>query len=253
MKIKSYFNRLEKKMKFWDIFLPEFIITIIFRELSFTLLPLLIIVGVKLLTNDFNYLSFLSSSNLSFAIVILYAINISSFIELKTKLQRDISFRLFEGTKQLIIMLIIASIFLSFTIIKESSVDALSINNKSLAIANIILFLFSIAFTSSKVYYEQLIEYRRKYVELNEYKNQFYFQLGQNLYDSSENLTRFIYFLKNYDSSLLKKNNSLTHIRGTDIFREIRVEKFEEELDRLEKLLIQSKKILNEQKEELLK
>jgi hypothetical protein len=90
-------------------------------ELAFVLLPLAVIVvvrsflGVKL--NDLFALP-----EWSFAAIVLLAVGLNQFLLLKTRVQKDESNKLFHGARFVVMLLIIASVTLAFSVARQQGV-----------------------------------------------------------------------------------------------------------------------------------
>jgi hypothetical protein len=91
-------------------------------EVAFVLLPLAIIVvvrsflGVKLADIP-------SLPEWSFAAIVLLAVGLNKFLVLKTRIQRDSSNKVFYGARFVVILLIISSVTLAFSVARQQGVN----------------------------------------------------------------------------------------------------------------------------------
>ena len=105
--IENHFKLFKKNSAFRD----ELLFTFLFKELAFLFLPLLILFPISISIGKISIIDFFASSNFSFVVVVIMAITLSHFIELKTQIQKSINYKLFEGLKFQIILLIASSNF----------------------------------------------------------------------------------------------------------------------------------------------
>ena len=109
----------------------------IFRELLFIVLPIIILLLVKCIILKQPILTVLALPNFSFAIVVLFSLATSKYIKYAINLKIAKS-KLFSGAVNFYFLLLIASvIFLIISILNESEIFDLSINNSTLVYINI--------------------------------------------------------------------------------------------------------------------
>lgn len=110
-----------------------------FSELVFNVLPIIVVLTINLAFGE-SFEHILLLPDWSFASVVLFGGVLSMFIELKTKLQRDSSHKVFSGTRFFTIALIASVISLTLALLREKG-----INIDSDFISNLQLFLFAIS------------------------------------------------------------------------------------------------------------
>lgn len=92
-----------------------------FGELAFVLLPLAIIVVVRAFLGV-RLGDMFTLPEWSFAAIILLAVGLNRFMILKTRLQKDASNKVFHGSRFVVILLIVASVTLAFSVSKQQGV-----------------------------------------------------------------------------------------------------------------------------------
>jgi hypothetical protein len=92
-----------------------------FGEIAFVLLPLAIIVVVRSFLG-LRLADMLTLPEWSFAAIVLLAVGLNKFMILKTRLQKDASNKVFHGARFVVMLLIIASVTLAFSVSKQQGV-----------------------------------------------------------------------------------------------------------------------------------
>lgn len=92
-----------------------------FGELAFVLLPLAIIVVVRSFLG-LRLADLFTLPEWSFAAIVLLAVGLNKFMLLKTRLQKDVSNKVFHGSRFVVMLLIIASVTLAFSVSKQQGV-----------------------------------------------------------------------------------------------------------------------------------
>jgi hypothetical protein len=129
-----------------------------FGEVAFVLLPLAIIVvvraflGVRL--GDMFILP-----EWSFAAIILLAAGLNRFMLLKTRLQKDPSNKVFHGSRFVVMLLIIASVTLVFSVSNQQGVK---VDQLVLSVAHITLVVVACAFLYAAIGSELKFEHQAK-------------------------------------------------------------------------------------------
>lgn len=129
-----------------------------FGEVAFVLLPLAIIVvvraflGVRL--GDMFILP-----EWSFAAIILLAAGLNRFMQLKTRLQKDASNKVFHGSRFVVMLLILASVTLVFSVANQQGVK---VDQLVLSAAHITLVLVACGFLYAAIASELKYEYEAK-------------------------------------------------------------------------------------------
>lgn len=119
-------------------------------EVAFVLLPLGIIVAIRaFLGVSINDLLVLPEW--SFASIVLLAAGLNKFLELKTRLQRDTSNRIFHGAKFVVLLLIVASVVLAFAVAGQHGVK---IDSLALASTQTVILILAATFLFSAMQYE---------------------------------------------------------------------------------------------------
>jgi hypothetical protein len=118
----------------------EVLFTFFFKDLAFLLLPLLILFPISVSMGGLSLNDFFSSTDFSFVVVVLSAMTVTDFIELKTKIQKSINYKLFEGLKLFIIILIASSIALTINLLSEFKVLNKVLSHDVFCIINFVLF-----------------------------------------------------------------------------------------------------------------
>jgi uncharacterized membrane protein len=109
-----------------------------FGEIAFVLLPLAIIVVVRSFLGV-KLVDMFTLPEWSFAAIVLLATGLNKFLFLKTRVQQDASNKVFHGSRFVVMLLIIASVTLAFSVSKQQGVKVdelvLSVAQMSLVIA----------------------------------------------------------------------------------------------------------------------
>jgi hypothetical protein len=92
-----------------------------FGEIAFVLLPLAIIVVVRLFLG-LQLGAIFTLPEWSFAAIVLLAVGLNRFMVLKTRLQKDVSNKVFHGARFVVMLLIIASVTLAFSVSRQAGV-----------------------------------------------------------------------------------------------------------------------------------
>jgi hypothetical protein len=92
-----------------------------FGEVAFVLLPLAIIVVVRAFLGV-RLGDMFSLPEWSFASIILLAVGLNKFMFLKARLQKDASNKIFHGSRAVVMLLIISSVTLAFSVSKQQGV-----------------------------------------------------------------------------------------------------------------------------------
>lgn len=119
-------------------------------EIAFVLLPLAIIISIRLFLGV-EVGELLVLPEWSFAAIVMLSSGLNKFLELKTKLQRDFSNRIFHGTKIAVLLLILASVTLAFAVAGQHGIRVSSL---WLSISHISLLALSGGFLFLAIYFE---------------------------------------------------------------------------------------------------
>ena len=92
-----------------------------FGEIAFVLLPLAIIVVVRSFLG-LRLADMFTLPEWSFAAIVLLAVGLNKFMVLKTRLQKDVSNKVFHGARFVVMLLIIAAVTLAFSVSKQQGV-----------------------------------------------------------------------------------------------------------------------------------
>jgi len=92
-----------------------------FGEIAFVLLPLAIIVVVRSFLG-LRLADMFTLPEWSFAAIVLLAVGLNKFMVLKTRLQKDVSNKVFHGTRFVVMLLIVAAVTLAFSVSKQQGV-----------------------------------------------------------------------------------------------------------------------------------
>jgi hypothetical protein len=92
-----------------------------FGEIAFVLLPLAIIVVVRSFLG-LRLADMFTLPEWSFAAIVLLAVGLNKFMVLKTRLQKDVSNKVFHGSRFVVMLLIVASVTLAFSVSKQQGV-----------------------------------------------------------------------------------------------------------------------------------
>jgi hypothetical protein len=183
----------------------ELMFTFVFKELLYVLLPLIVIFFTYSLFGKFNLKEFLASSNVSFAVVVLNAMTLSSFIEFKVQHQDSKSFTLFEGSKLYIILIVISTLVLSFIILNE--IDVLESEIEIWVFGALNVFIFSIScisiLTKNSILISDKDKFRCKHPKVTGYE--FLESLNKTLATANNKLDEYLNTLRNADIKKLKE------------------------------------------------
>ena len=138
-------QKLKRRVNSYEQFFSELLFTFLFKDLLYIFLPLVVIIFTYGFFGQFDLFAFLASSDLAFAITVLNATILSSFIELKVKHQNSPSWRLYEGSKLYILLVVISTLVLAFIILNDIKGLNTNINNKTLGTVNSVMLLMSVA------------------------------------------------------------------------------------------------------------
>lgn len=111
-----------------------------FGELAFTLLPIGIILGINLAFKETLANIFLLP-DWSFGAIVLYGVAIGLLLEIKTKYQKDSSYKVFTGTRLFTIFVIASSVVLVLVLLIQKEV---TIDSQFVSTSQMFLFLNSI-------------------------------------------------------------------------------------------------------------
>lgn len=92
-----------------------------FGEIAFVLLPLAIIVVVRSFLGV-RLANMFTLPEWSFAAIVLLAVGLNKFMLLKTRVQKDDSNKVFHGSRFVVILLIIASVTLAFSVSRQQGI-----------------------------------------------------------------------------------------------------------------------------------
>ena len=190
----NFFKYLWKEEKF----VSEVILTFLFRDLAFLLLPLFILYPITTYLGKTGPVEFLSSSSFSLVILVLIAVVLSQFIELKTRIQKTLNYKLFEGLKLYVILLIASSITLSFILLDEKGVLKTPLSKKTFAQINCILFFLGLYSLFLKVLYKVGYEYTLKNISLIKQNSRILNHLKQRAENINDSLHRTLYAISEF-------------------------------------------------------
>lgn len=92
-----------------------------FGEIAFVLLPLAIILVVRSFLGV-RLVDMFTLPEWSFAAIVLLAVGLNKFMVLKTRIQKDSSNKVFYGSRFVVMLLIIASVTLAFSVSRQQGV-----------------------------------------------------------------------------------------------------------------------------------
>jgi hypothetical protein len=121
-----------------------------FGEIAFVLLPLAIIVVVRAFLG-LRLADMFTLPEWSFAAIILLAVGLNKFMFLKTRLQKDASNKVFHGSRFVVMLLIIASVTLAFSVSKQQGVK---VDEMILSVTQVVLVVVASAFLYGAIAHE---------------------------------------------------------------------------------------------------
>jgi hypothetical protein len=121
-----------------------------FGEIAFVLLPLAVIVVVRAFLGV-KLVDMCTLPEWSFAAIVLLAVGMNKFLFLKTRLQKDPSNKVFHGIRLVVILLIIASVTLAFSVSKQQGVK---VDEVVLSAAQVALIIAAAAFLFAAIAHE---------------------------------------------------------------------------------------------------
>lgn len=121
-----------------------------FGEVAFVLLPLAIIVVVRAFLGV-RLGDMLTLPEWSFSAIILLAVGLNKFMVLKTRLQNDASNKVFHGSRFVVMLLIIASVTLAFSVSKQQGVK---VDDSILSVTQVALVVVASAFLFGAIAHE---------------------------------------------------------------------------------------------------
>ena len=121
-----------------------------FGEIAFVLLPLAIIVVVRSFLG-LRLVDMFTLPEWSFAAIILLAVGLNKFMILKTRIQKDPSNKVFHGSRFVVMLLIIASVTLAFSVSKQ---HGLKVDETVLSATQVALVLVAAAFVYAAIAHE---------------------------------------------------------------------------------------------------
>jgi hypothetical protein len=189
------FFKLYWKDKFFS---NEVNFTFIFKDLTFLLLPLFILYPITSHFGKISTFKFLGSTDFSFVVVVLLAMTLTGFIEFKTKVQRSINFKLFEGLKLYLLLLIASSITLTINLLNEFQVLKNSVDEVFFIVTNIILFFFGVVSLFMKTIYELGQKYSLNLIREFKTRNQILEIIEYENSQINKNLTHLLYTIENF-------------------------------------------------------
>lgn len=179
-------------------FANEVNVTFIFKDLTFLLLPLFILYPITSYFGRISTIRFLGSTDFSFVVVVLLAMTLTGFIELKTKIQRRINFKLFEGLKLYLLLLIASSIILTINLLNEFQVLTNPIDENFFSTANILLFFLGLFSLFTKTMYELGRKYSLNVIREFKTRNQILEIIEHENSQINANLTHLLYIIENF-------------------------------------------------------
>jgi hypothetical protein len=121
-----------------------------FGEIAFVLLPLAIIVVVRSFLGV-KLVDMFTLPEWSFAAIVLLAAGLNKFLFLKTRIQHDASNKVFHGSRFVVMLLIIASVTLAFSVSKQHGVK---VDEIVLSATQVALFIAAAAFLYGAIAHE---------------------------------------------------------------------------------------------------
>ena len=106
-----------------------------FGEIAFVLLPLAIIVVVRSFLG-LELVDMVTLPEWSFAAIVLLAVGLNKVMNLKTKMRKDTSSKMFHGSRLVVMLLIISSVTLAFSISKQ---QGMKVDEMILAVTQVAL------------------------------------------------------------------------------------------------------------------
>jgi hypothetical protein len=131
-----------------------------FGEIAFVLLPLAIIVVVRSFLG-LKLVDMVTLPEWSFAAIVLLAVGLNKLMSLKTKMRKDPSSKVFQGSRFVVMLLIIASVTLAFSISKQ---QGMKVDEVILAVTQVGLVLLAAGFLYAAIAHE--IRYESEVREL---------------------------------------------------------------------------------------
>jgi hypothetical protein len=121
-----------------------------FGEIAFVLLPLAIIVVVRSFLG-LRLADIFTLPEWTFASIVLLAVGLNKFMVLKTKIQKDPSNKVLHGSRFVVMLLIIASVTLAFSVSKQ---QGMKVDELVLSASQVTLLLVATAFLYSAIAHE---------------------------------------------------------------------------------------------------
>lgn len=171
-------------------------------------MPLLILIPINSCYGNIGFYDLLATSNFSFVVVVLNAIVLSNFIELKSKVQEDQSYKILEGVKLYSILLIAACIVLTMSLLNEYKVITKSVDTNSLIVINLVLFALGLISLYLKTFLEiGRIEYYTEVTELGIDKKELAWLLLRKSEDINNEILSLIAVCNEFKLEQNKKEN----------------------------------------------
>lgn len=183
--------------KNFNLYITELCLTFLFRDVLYVLLPLIVVLFTYYVFGNLNLIDFFSSSNVAFAVTVL---TLSSFLELKTKPKNPNPLSVFEISKLYVMLIVLATLLLSFIILTEIGVIDYIIKKEKICLYNIVLFTIS----AVVMFMKNSVPLKRKYgisEKINAYK---LINMSMETLDYSNiNLEKLLYVIDRSDSKEL--------------------------------------------------
>jgi hypothetical protein len=119
-------------------------------ELAFVLLPLAVIVVVRAFLGV-KLADIFVLPEWSFAAIVLLAVGLNKFLFLKTRVQRDMSNKLFHGARFVVMLLIIAAVTLAFSVAQQQGVK---VDQMVLSATQVVLLVLAAGFLFAAIAHE---------------------------------------------------------------------------------------------------
>jgi hypothetical protein len=236
----QYFKQYWKDVNFAG----EVNMTFFFKELTFLLLPLFILYPISAYFGQVDFLYFCASTDFSFVIVVLMAMNLTGFIELKAKTQRSIGFKLFEGLKIYLLFLIGSSITLSLNLMNEFKVLTIPIKESIFVTMNAFLFFIGVYSLFLKTLYEIGQSHSLGLIREFKTRNQIIKIIDIDAIECNKKLTHLLYTIENFE--ITSQLNSEEQYDFKNFQR-----KTSQKIDNIKNLINDNEKLINEIKVKL--
>lgn len=219
-------------------------ISFLLKDFAFIIMPLCVVIIANVFLQVFSFSTILYSSNFSFVVLTMLSVSLSNFLEHKIKKQNDLSSKLFDGTKMILIPIIISVLILVFTLIIESKTVNLSINIFWVEIANVILFIYSLFWLFMLVLVKEIEENESNDFSKPKESKIVMFYLEKSIAKSNKNISYALFALNNFK---VKEKNTASYNES----QLETISKIEGQINNLQRSIAEIKNKFEERKAEL--